>query len=190
MRWQRPIQAVLNRWSDKVDPFGHELREFFPNVVPTVVLGTDYVDDERATFTVSTLRPATLGNFAFISLCAIAGSIELLGVRVTGTAAATGFNTEVGEIAVQYTGTGLTAPTAPTNVRTRTGPATNYAAFDPQLILGGVGTTELVGNETKSLPEYRGTIIAPGFCIVLRTGVANLGLGAYFVWRNVGPRLP
>lgn len=189
MRWQRSIARVLNRWSDQVDPFGHELHEFFPNVVPTIVLGHDLVDDDRYTSTWTTLRPATLGQFAFIALNAIRGSVELLGVRVTGLAAGTSFSAQFGPTVLLYAGTGLAVPTAATDPRTNSGPIQPFAQQEAALLGGGLTGTERVGNETKSLPEFAGTFIEPGYSLVLRTDTANVALGAFFVWRNTGARL-
>lgn len=75
MRWQRPAFGALQRFADLTQ--GFQLRELIPAVVPTVSLGRDHTDQERATFHRGELVPSVGGVPAYL-VTPIVGAVELL----------------------------------------------------------------------------------------------------------------
>lgn len=188
MRWQKAIRGVLDRWSDQVDPFGHELRELAPFVVPVVSLGDDFTDDERPLAAFSwRVGPAGAGFRATLRMVAplnVGFRIERVWVEgqdgnpFMSSAAQTDLDTFAGLTGVPLA---LTWPGART-------PAVLPQADVSNVNLPNIGFTfprwQLDSARSREIPWMSGTIFGPGAGFVLQCNAANQEAIFSAAWRE------
>ena len=183
MRWQRSITGTLNRWSDQVDPFGHELRDLAPIVVPTVQLGTSPVDPEWSTFRASVDAAAVGGQAGFIVVAPVSAPIQVLAVTGASPGGASGFDVQLLPVLLALGST----PTAPGGLFERSsGRSGNVAFIDQGTAVGVVpGIYQVGGNAVLQVELPAQTLIDVGFALAVKADRVNQAMRFSVWWRNL-----
>jgi hypothetical protein len=177
MRWQRQSQALLDRFCD-LTTSPDRLSDLGPLVVPTVLLGTDHPDDERATFIAYSAQNPPAGLVATGQLSAYVGDLELVAAWVMRP----GGNLDCG---VTINPSSF-IPAVPPSVifGSCSGPTHALVGFNSQALAVAPGFAA-PASTVYELP-LRGLILERGRELLVQS--TNLGVAATvgFAWRNVG----
>ena len=192
MRFQRSISRLLDRWSDQVDPFGHELRDIAPIAVPAFLVGEDRVDLERPVYAGYPFSPAVVGEVSAVAIEAGTRTVELLSCVVTVAVADRVGLRNQSDLGTTFLGS-LTPPTARFQTDERNIP------FVLSGTLGGSGTRNLRGGAAWGSAAglqvaafspvelvNRGPIfLPPGYRMQVGLHGVNIGVSAAFLWREL-----
>ena len=192
MRWQRSITGLLDRWSDQIDPFGHELRELGPFVHPVVQIGHDLVDVERPTFYGYPHSVGVAGQASSVALEAGTLTLEVLSIVVSvAVADRVGLITRA-DTGVLFTGN-LTPPTAifstdeanaPLNLReTPGGSGTRVMRGNPAW--GAAAGLQLAALAPVELLNRGPIFLPPGQRVAVGVQGVNVAVSAAFAWREL-----
>lgn len=189
MRWQRSIRQLLNRWSDQVDPFGHELRELGPYVMPTISLGADYVDQERPVYVGNPFSPVVGLDVSHVLLEAGTLELEVLSVIASVTAPTriglktdqnlwTVFEGNLTRPSAAFRVGGLSPPLSVAHPSSGTRVARGTAAW------GSAAGVLVAANSPLELLA-RPAFLPPGNRLAVALQDANVGVSAAFMWREL-----
>lgn len=181
MKFQKPSEALLQRFGVATSHWEpNSLTDLLSAVLPVIVLGTDRIDDERATWHHETLRIATPAVAGFIALTPITGPIELLGVVATAPVAAVACDLQIAPAALLW----ATPPTVAQGSRQQSTQGPLWASCDAGAdVVPFPGVYPLPALGSFSFP-IQGTIIDPGYSAYLKASVVNVTFGGAFWWRN------
>lgn len=176
MRWQRSAFAALRRWVDLTQ--GAQLRLVPELVVPTVSLGEDRPDNERAHYHLAAFQAATPAQVNVIEVIPVVGSMELVAAWCSRSGGP--FNA-----GMAFAPTPI-PPTLGTQIAEQTGPGgpngiIRFNSFAPPW---GV-LFEAPADTTIQLP-VRGVVVDPGVAFAFGGAIVNQGISLGVLVRNVG----
>lgn len=188
MRWQQPIRRLLDRWSDQVDPFGHELRELWSQVIPTVSVGADRVDSERIVWAFEHEGTALAGNRTAVELEGSSGCREIIGAWAWSPGASPDvlvFSRPAAQFATATSSViGVTQPSSITSPgRTLSVPRV-AELWDPAL-LGFQVRIPVQGGSPTYVEGLVGAIQDPGATLCFQNNAVNGPLSVCVLWREI-----
>lgn len=192
MRWQRTIARILDRWSDQIDPFGHELRDIAPYVVPTVLVGEDRVDVERPVYAGYPFSPATAGQVSGCALDAGTLPVEILSAIVTVSVADRVGLVTASSLSTSFLGS-LTPPTArfvrdPVNAplsMSNTPGGSGTRTIRGNAAWGAAAGLQVAVNSPVELVNGGPVILPQGQRVQVGLQNVNIGCSVAFLWREL-----
>jgi hypothetical protein len=182
--WARAAQRVLRRFTDLGPGTNSPGQLWGPDAddgaLPVVLLGTDYIDDERALFTAGLDAPGAVGQAPYGAIAAIDGDVLIEMASVSAAGAGLAWSVELlPATALPLAAQAVAVPPA----FQRSGDSPNRAGLD-------LGTSAAVGvpfvkvqqdDTLRVLPPF---ILQAGRGLLVRAAALNVAARILFAWRN------